>query len=124
MPTTGLRILIAEDEVLIGILLTEMLEGMGHEVCANVRTESEIVGAAFQCEPDLMIVDARLAEGSGVSAVEEILRTRFVRHVFASGDTTDITTRWPSAVVIRKPFSRGDLLSAIERALQQEKPQA
>ena len=70
----ALRVLVIEDDALIAMLLTEMLAGMGHDVCATAATEAEAVSAATRYDPDLMIVDAGLGRGSGVSAVEEILR--------------------------------------------------
>jgi two-component system, response regulator PdtaR len=70
----ALRVLIIEDDALIAMLLAELLAGMGHDVCASAATEAEAVIAATRYGPDLMIVDAGLGRGSGVSAVEEILR--------------------------------------------------
>ena len=35
---TTLRIMVVEDDMLIGMLLGEMLEAMGHEICAIERT--------------------------------------------------------------------------------------
>ena len=63
-----------------------------------------------------MIVDAHLGEGSGVSAVDTILRNRFVPHVFVSGDVAGIHARRKQAIAIQKPFRVGDLIAAIERA--------
>ena len=67
------RVLLVEDNVPIRMLCAEALSEMGHTVCAVVATEFDAVSAAAQHEPDLMIVDASLDEGSGVSAVEKIL---------------------------------------------------
>jgi hypothetical protein len=64
-----------------------------------------------------MIVDAGLHEGDGVTAVGRILRTRFVPHVFVSGDTLDGRPLDPRAVAVRKPFLEPDLLRAIQEAL-------
>jgi two-component system, response regulator PdtaR len=114
---SGLRVLIVEDEAVIGMLLAEVLAGMGHDVCAVETTETDAVAAAARCRPDLMIVDARLGDGSGVSAVEEILRTGFVPHVFVSGDMLGVQALRPGAVVIQKPFFESDLARAIQRAL-------
>ena len=41
-------------------------------------------------DPDLMIVDVRLRDGSGISAVEEILTAGWIPHVFVSGETSRI----------------------------------
>ncbi|WP_271606037.1 response regulator [Bradyrhizobium sp. CCBAU 11434] len=113
----ALRVLVVEDEILIGMLLADALGAMGYEVCAIEATETGAVAAAARCNPDLMIVDARLRDGSGVSAVEEILRTGWVPHVFVSGGTATIQALRPGAIVIQKPFRDIDLGRAIQRAL-------
>jgi two-component system, response regulator PdtaR len=112
-----LRVLVMEDDALIGMLFADVLAEMGHDVCAVEATEAGAVAAAARCSPELMIVDARLGKGSGISAVEEILRTGFVPHVFVSGDTASVRERRPDAVVIQKPFRESDLALAIQRAL-------
>ena len=86
-------------------------------LCAIVATETDAVAAAARCNPDLMIVDARLRDGSGISAVEKILRNGWVPHVFVSGETSSGQTLRPGAIVIQKPFRDMDLDRAIQRAL-------
>ena len=113
----ALRILLVEDEAIIAMLLAEVLEGMGYEVCAIEATEEDAVAAAFRCRPDLMVVDVRLGDGSGVSAVEKILRAGPVPHVFVSGDPSKVQALRPDAVVMQKPFREADLALAIQRAL-------
>jgi CheY-like chemotaxis protein len=116
----ALRVLVVEDDFLIGMLLAETLAGLGHDVCAIEASEADAVTAAVQHRPDLMIVDERLGDGSGVSAVEEILRTGFVPHVFITGDSKRIQALRPRAVVIQKPFRESDLVRAIQCALGNE----
>ena len=82
----ALRILVVEDDVMIGGLLAETLEDLGHVVCAVETNAANAVAAAARHHPDLMIVDVGLGEASGVAAVKEILRSGFVPHVFATGD--------------------------------------
>ena len=65
---TALRVLVVEDEMLIGMLLADMLEARGYDVCAVEATETGAVTAAARYNPGLMIVDARLRDGSGVAA--------------------------------------------------------
>ena len=112
-----LRVLIVEDEALIAFSLEEILEEMGFSVCAPQATEAGAVATAHQYQPDLMIVDARLREGSGIGAVETILRDRFVPHVFVSGDRLTGLALHPRAIVLQKPFLEADLARAIQRAL-------
>lgn len=116
-PMKALRVLVVEDDAMIGMLLAEMLEQMGHDVCAVETTKAGAEAAAAQYRPDLMIVDARLGDGSGVSAVEEILRTGFVPHFFVSGNISKVKALRPDAMVLQKPFGGAELVRAIQSTL-------
>jgi two-component system, response regulator PdtaR len=113
----ALDILVVEDDFLIGTLLSEMLVALGYTVCAVERTEASAVAAAARFQPDLMIVDAHLSDGSGISAVETIVRKRFIPHVFVTGDKLGTLLLRPKDVVIEKPFRERDLVQAIARAV-------
>ena len=113
----ALRILVVEDDSLIAMLLVETLAEMGHRVCGVEATESGAVRAALKCRPDLIIVDAQLREGNGVSAVDAILSIGFVPHLFISGDIKTVMARRPGAVAMEKPFRDSELEQAIRRAL-------
>jgi CheY-like chemotaxis protein len=106
-----------EDNALVGMLVADLLAEMGHVVSAIEATQEGAVAAAVRCKPDLMIVDAGLAGGSGLSAVDEILRDGFIPHVFVSGDTASVLTAKPDAIVLQKPFRDLELARAIRRAL-------
>jgi CheY-like chemotaxis protein len=75
------------------------------------------VAAAAEHQPDLMIVDVSLDQGSGVSAIEKILRSGFVPHIFVSGDVSTVLVVRPDAIVLRKPFRNPELAYAIQQAL-------
>ncbi len=107
----ALNVLIVEDDAMIGMLLAETLEDMGYGVCAVTATEDEAVEVAGRCKPGLMIVDQHLREGTGVSAVQRILRTGPVPCVFISGVPDRLP--WPGIRVLQKPFVENDLLQAI-----------
>jgi CheY-like chemotaxis protein len=113
----ALRVLVVEDDALIAGLLADIIADMGHEVCSIQTTETDAVDAANRFKPDLMIVDARLREGSGISAVAQILSTGFVAHVFVSGDPLKDQVLNPRAAVLQKPFTEPDLRRAIARAV-------
>jgi CheY-like chemotaxis protein len=112
----ALRVLVAEDDTIVGMLLGELLKEMGHDVCAIEASEADAVAAAIRCKPDLMIIDVRLGDGSGISAVEQILRTVPVSYMFVSGDIASVPALRPGAVIIRKPYREPDLAHAIQRA--------
>ena len=122
MQKTRLIILVVEDDPMIGELLAEMLEEMGHDVCAIEATEANAVTAAARLHPDLMIVDAWLGAGSGVDAMTEICSHGFVPHVFISGQIARVRALRPNAVMIQKPFGEDDLTSAVRRAMAAGSP--
>jgi two-component system, response regulator PdtaR len=112
-----IRVMVVEDETPLGVLIGEVLEGMGYVVCAIAATEADAVDAAARSKPDVMLVDVRLGLGSGTSAVAEILRKGFVPHIFYSGDISGVKASRPNAIAIQKPFRVSELARAIERAL-------
>ena len=114
---TALRILVVEDEAIIAELLSDVLEGMGHDVCAIAMTQVDAISAAERCRPDLMIVDVRLGKGSGLFAVDEILRSRYIPHVFVSADISAVRAQRPLSVAMQKPYREAELASAIKRSL-------
>jgi len=113
-----LRILVVEDDPMIGPLLAEMLEDLGHIVCGVEIDAKNAVTAAARWHPELMIVDVGLGEASGVAAVSEILRDGFVPHVFVTGDVLRHLDLGPDAVLIQKPYRAPELISAIQRAVR------
>jgi two-component system, response regulator PdtaR len=113
----ALRIVIAADNSLIAMDLADLLIAMGHDVCALASTEAQTIAAADLYAPGLMIVDGELAQGSGVSAMKDILSRRFVPHLYITGNPLDILDLHPDAVVISKPFTMRDLNVAIAKAL-------
>jgi two-component system, response regulator PdtaR len=113
----ALRTLIVEDDAMIGGLLAETLEGLGHSVCAVETSVANAVSAASRWRPDLMIVDVGLGGASGIAAVKEILRSGFTPRVFVTGDAVRSMSLGPNTVLIRKPFRVSELDRAIQRAL-------
>ena len=113
----SLRVLIIENEAIIALLFAEVLEEMGHVVCATETTEAGAIAAAVRLKPELIITDVRLSEGSGIDAINVILQSGFVPHVFVSGDMIDQNTINPAAGLLQKPFYEPQLVKAIEWAL-------
>ena len=108
---TLLRVIVVEDDAVIGMLLAETLACLGYEVCAVEATEAGAVAAAARCRPDLMIVDMHLASGTGPAAMRSITCAGPVPHVFVTGGGPQAAA--PGAVVLNKPFREADLVRAI-----------
>ena len=112
-----LQVMIVEDDAIIASLFADIIGDLGHSVCAIESTEAGAVSAAERYRPGLIIIDAGLGTGSGVRAMERVLRERFVPHVFVSGDDLTRRSLHNRAAVVQKPFLEADLLRAIDRAL-------
>jgi CheY-like chemotaxis protein len=114
---TPLRIVLVENDAAVAALIAETLESMGHEVCAMTSTETAAVAAAAHYQPDLLIVDVNLDEGSGPAAVERILLTGRVPYIFMSGDPLMVLPLDSPPIMLRKPFRDHDLDRAIRVAI-------
>lgn len=111
------RVLIVENEPIIAMLLKDVVESLGHRVCDIVATEAGAVAIALASRPDLMIVDAGLRDGSGVTAMQIILKQRAMPHIFVTGDKRSVQQMAPDATILEKPFFIPDLVRAIEEAM-------
>jgi two-component system, response regulator PdtaR len=114
--TECLRIVVVEDDVLIAMDLAELLMGLGHDVPAIARTEAEAVAAAAKFKPNMMIVDGKLAEGSGVAAMRQILEQGYVAHVYTTGNPAEIRDKVQDAIIVEKPFSLQSLTKGMAEA--------
>ena len=112
-----LSILVVEDDALQSMMLGEILEELGHKVCAVTSTVSGAVAAAERYRPELLIVDQWLRDGSGVSVIDIVCKNDHVPHLFVSGDVSRIKLARSDAVVIQKPYQVVELKVAIESAI-------
>jgi DNA-binding NarL/FixJ family response regulator len=72
-----LRLLVVDDHEVVRQGLVALLERQaGFEVVAQAGTVAEAIGAAARFEPDLVIMDVRLPDGSGIEACREIRAAR------------------------------------------------
>jgi two-component system, response regulator PdtaR len=113
----ALRVLVVEDDPMIGPLLVETLSELGHIVVALAVDAEDAVAKARECRPELMIVDIELGARSGLAAVQDILCDGFVPHVFVTGGRVSARDLGPDAVLMRKPYRSADIVAAIARAL-------
>ena len=69
-----LRILVAEDDPLVAVTLSDQLAELGHDVIAVASDGEEAVTMARQEDPDIAILDIKMPNRDGISAAEEITR--------------------------------------------------
>ena len=114
---TPIRILVVEDDAVISALVADLLAALGHDVCGTARTEAAAIDAAVRHRPDLIIIDANLRTGSGVSAMAAILHRTAMPHIFMTAGTRLNTS--PGATVLNKPFGTAELTAALDRVASQ-----
>jgi two-component system, response regulator PdtaR len=118
--TSGVRILVAEDETIIRLDLVEMLTRAGLEVCAEARDGEEAVALAREHAPDLAIMDVKMPTLDGIEAARRILDERPIPIVMLTAYGQDeLVSRAVEAGVfgyLVKPFREQDLLPAIHTA--------
>ena len=115
------RILIIEDEALIALDLRSIVEDMGHSVIGVARTMDEAIEMGRNEQPDLILSDMQLADGSrGVDAVNVLLAEFGVMPViFITAFPERLLTgeRPEPALLITKPFRRAQVSSAISQGM-------
>lgn len=113
----SLRILIADDETLITMSLSTMLQNMGHQVVGRVRSGEDAVEAARKVSPDLILMDIRMGDMDGIEASRRILSERSVPIIiltaFSNGDLIERADAVGVSGYIVKPVTENDLLPAI-----------
>jgi AmiR/NasT family two-component response regulator len=115
-----IRVLIAEDEALIRLDLKEMLEEEGYEVVAEVGDGQQAVDRAGELRPDLVILDIQMPVLDGLSAAEQIAAARIapviVLTAFSQRELVERARDAGAMAYLVKPFSKNDLVPAIEVA--------
>ncbi len=70
-----LRILLVDDHEVVRLGLKSLVERFDNlKVIAEAGSETEAVSKALELEPDVVLMDIRLAGGSGIDACAEIVR--------------------------------------------------
>jgi CheY-like chemotaxis protein len=115
------RILIVEDEALVAMQLSSLLEDADYEVVGCVASAPAAVKESRRLAPDLVVMDITLAGGGdGITAAEQIHRELGVRSMFVSANSDPTTLARARAVgfgYVRKPFAEWELLRTVSRAL-------
>jgi two-component system, response regulator PdtaR len=118
--TESLKILIADDETLIAMSLTTMLQNIGHRIVARARSGQEAVEKAREFSPDLVLMDIKMNDMDGLEASKRILAEKPVPIViltaFSQRDLIEQADAIGVSGYLVKPVSENDLLPAITLA--------
>jgi response regulator NasT len=115
------RVVIAEDEALIRMDLAEMLAEEGYDVVGQAGDGATAVDLAEQLRPDLVILDVKMPVLDGIAAAERIAQARIAPVViltaFSQRELVERARDAGAMAYLVKPFSRSDLVPAVEIAV-------
>ena len=107
-----LKVLIAEDQLLIADMAEYALVEVGYEVCGIARTVAEAVALGRFHKPDLAFIDMRLADGGiGTEIVAQLSPQGRLGVLYATGDRSQFgLTAANGDACLTKPYSSEDLV--------------
>lgn len=110
-----LKVLVAEDDLLLADALEEALVAAGYHVCGIAGTEAEALDLAYAHRPDLAVLDVRLArDGLGTTAGAALHAIGRIGILYATGSPDSAALRSARGVgSIGKPYRLADMLAAL-----------
>ncbi|MEM7775662.1 MAG: response regulator [Pseudomonadota bacterium] len=121
------EVLVIEDEFFIAMDLDQILSDLGHHVAALARTRTEANKCIRETNPDLVLADIHLADGSsGIDAARDILEIRDVPIVFVTAYPERLLTGLEPepTYLVTKPFSRSAIQATVSQALYKSRTDA
>jgi two-component system, NtrC family, response regulator AtoC len=122
-PQPSARILVVEDEALFARAVKKHLERCGHD-CAIAPTLDDARAALREAAPDLVLLDLRLPDGSGLEFLAEMFAGKAERVpvivLTAYGEVGDAVQAMKTGAIdyLRKPLDLDELQIAVDHALQ------
>jgi DNA-binding NarL/FixJ family response regulator len=118
------RILVVEDDFLIGLQTVAALVEAGFNVIGSATTAEEAIALAKAQQPTLAVMDIRLAsERDGIDAARELFKELGIRCIFATAHDDPHTRRRaePYAPLgwLAKPYTMTSLVTSVVEALSQ-----
>ena len=122
MKTIKTRILVVEDESIVAIDIKTRLIKLGYEVSRIIATSEDVISAAEELKPDLVLMDISLKGpmlGTEVAQKIQVMLNIPIIFLIAYSDdkTLDQSKRAELFGYITKPFDNVDLRLTIEIAL-------
>jgi DNA-binding response OmpR family regulator len=111
------KVLIAEDDLVMADMLTEVLVHSGYEVCGIACTVDKAVELGERHKPDLAILDLRLArEGVGTEIAARLSSRGSMGILYATGNVGQMgrLTKADGQACIRKPYRPEDVVHALK----------
>lgn len=111
----GYRILVAEDEPLVAMLLEDVLQDAGATILGPVGTVAEALVLAATQRPDVAVLDLNLS-GETCLAIADALVAAGVPFLLATGyGGENPLPRHAGVQVLQKPYEPAALIAALSR---------
>ena len=114
-----LRVLVAEDELIIGTDLCDTVSEAGYLVEGPYNDLSSAMLAYQKTKPDIAILDVQLGDGVVYPLAEQMM-AEDVHIIFHSGEVTpqEVSDRFPDAQALAKPCPPAEVIHTVQRATQ------
>ena len=114
-----LRILVAEDEAIVGLDLCDTVSEAGYIVEGPFVDLSSAMLAYQKTKPDIAILDVQLGDGIVYPLAEQMM-AEDVQVIFHSGRLTpdEVAIRFPRAQTLAKPCPPSEVIDSVQRATQ------
>jgi two-component system, response regulator PdtaR len=111
-----LKVLIAEDDLMIADMAEETLVASGYEVCGIARTVAEAVALGWRHRPDLAVIDLRLADGGrGTEIAAQLRPLGRLGVLYASANISSVMLSGADGdACLAKPYRFADLVRGLE----------
>lgn len=87
-----MKILIIEDDRLISLMLSKMVQKMGHEVVAVYSKGEKAITSIDELSVDLILMDVMLeGEIDGIQAMQEIQKKHTIPVIYITGNSDNST---------------------------------
>ncbi|WOI52330.1 hypothetical protein [Parvularcula sp. LCG005] len=117
--TAPAKVLIVEDEPIIGADLCQMVAELGHEAVGPFASAEEAIDViAISC-PSIALLDVNLTDGTTSEAVADALAERGIPFAFMTGSVDPVVSRQASpyqCAVVMKPVG-GDVVEILVEEL-------
>jgi CheY-like chemotaxis protein len=116
------KMLVIEDDSIMGMEMKEVLEGFGYEVSDVVSSGEAAIKAVKLHQPDLVLMDIRLkGDMSGIEAAQKMRAFTSAPIAFLTGYRNDGTSKEvhaiPGTYLLTKPIDFDKLSSTLQEAL-------
>jgi DNA-binding response OmpR family regulator len=112
----GLRVIIVEDEAMLALCLSEVIEEEGCVVAGMAETLADARILATTATFDVAIVDLHLRGEQADDLAASIVRSGYAIIISTGSDASKVPVQFHEWPILRKPFTDAAIFSAIKAA--------